>query len=168
MRIIRSRHSSLIVRTNLSAKAFKFGDHAGRRTDFTPAASRIERNSFVNSLPAPPRSASSCSLVQFDRPKIRCTIGICDQFNPPNTLEIHAFCCNPIFGHFGLPKRCNELRGLAYSTLTALRASGIDSTEIAPFGHPQVGALKSHLINTNINRTCAARRRMCGTGVPLY
>ncbi len=48
MWIIRSRHSDVTVRTNLSTKAFRFGEPAERRTDFTPAASRVERNTFVS------------------------------------------------------------------------------------------------------------------------
>ncbi|MFP6896308.1 MAG: hypothetical protein VCA38_06885 [Roseibacillus sp.] len=38
MRIIRSRHSDLIVRTNLSTKAFRFGDRAGSFSDFATFA----------------------------------------------------------------------------------------------------------------------------------
>jgi len=35
-KIIRSRQDSLIVRTNRSACAFKFGEDGGNFTDFTP------------------------------------------------------------------------------------------------------------------------------------
>src|SRR6516162_10738190 len=48
-RIIRSRQDSLIVRTNLSAWAFRFGDLGGNFTDFTPMLPRSSRISAVNS-----------------------------------------------------------------------------------------------------------------------
>ena len=48
-RIIRSRQDSLIVRTNLSAWAFRLGDRGGNFTHFTPTLPRISRNSAVNS-----------------------------------------------------------------------------------------------------------------------
>ena len=47
--IIRSRHDSLMLLTNQSACAFKFGLRGGNRTDFTPAPRRIVRNSDVYS-----------------------------------------------------------------------------------------------------------------------
>ncbi|MFT4639654.1 MAG: hypothetical protein ACI8T1_002979, partial [Verrucomicrobiales bacterium] len=50
IRTILDRQSSLIVRTNRSAKAFRFGDRTGSLTDFTPTLSRIFSNSPVNSV----------------------------------------------------------------------------------------------------------------------
>jgi hypothetical protein len=44
----RSRHDSLMLRTNLSAWAFRLGDLGGSFTDFTPAASIMLKNSAVN------------------------------------------------------------------------------------------------------------------------
>src|SRR5262249_15014333 len=49
-RIICSRQSSLIVRTNLSAWAFKFGDRAGSFTDSIPCSASIVRNSRVQRI----------------------------------------------------------------------------------------------------------------------
>src|SRR5437879_3524367 len=40
---------SFIVRTNLSAYAFKFGDRGGNLTDWMPASASVLRNSFVYS-----------------------------------------------------------------------------------------------------------------------
>src|SRR3954465_9055775 len=48
-KIRRSRHDSLIERTNLSAYAFRFGDCGGNFIAFTPTLARIHRNSVVNS-----------------------------------------------------------------------------------------------------------------------
>ena len=48
-RIICSRKDSMIVRTNLSACAFRFGDRGGNFSDFTPALPISSRNSAVNS-----------------------------------------------------------------------------------------------------------------------
>ena len=42
-------HDSLIVCTNLSACAWRFGERGGSLTDFTPTSARISRNSVVNS-----------------------------------------------------------------------------------------------------------------------
>src|ERR1700682_3973361 len=48
-RIVRSRQDSLMVRTNLSACAFRFGDRGGSFTDFTPTSATMSKNSIVNS-----------------------------------------------------------------------------------------------------------------------
>src|SRR5271156_1016575 len=47
-RIKRSKQDSLMLRTNRSAWAFKFGDRGGSFTDSTPASAIIFKNSAVN------------------------------------------------------------------------------------------------------------------------
>src|SRR5215470_602585 len=47
-KIIRSKHDSLIVRTNRSACAFKLGLRGGSFTEATPASASRLRNSAVN------------------------------------------------------------------------------------------------------------------------
>jgi len=49
---------------------------------------------------SPPPSASSRSLVESERPETRRTIGNRPPCRHSNTLEINAFWCNPISGHF--------------------------------------------------------------------
>src|ERR1051325_4520681 len=48
-KITLSRQDSLMVRTNLSANAFRFGDRGGSLTDLTPTPASRFRNSVVNS-----------------------------------------------------------------------------------------------------------------------
>src|SRR5580658_7110850 len=48
-KISRSKQDSLMLRTNRSAWAFKFGDRGGSFTDSTPASAIIFKNSAVNS-----------------------------------------------------------------------------------------------------------------------
>jgi hypothetical protein len=43
------QHDSLILRTNRSAWAFRFGDRGGNFTDCTPALASMVRNSSVKS-----------------------------------------------------------------------------------------------------------------------
>ena len=47
-KIIRSRQDSLMLRTNLSACAFRFGDRGGNLTDSTSKSATMFRNSAVN------------------------------------------------------------------------------------------------------------------------
>jgi hypothetical protein len=47
---MRSKQDSLMFRTNLSAKAFKFGDRTGSRNGSTPAVLRISPNCSVKSV----------------------------------------------------------------------------------------------------------------------
>jgi hypothetical protein len=49
-KIIRSTQDSVMLRTNLFAKAFKLGDRTGSRNDSTPALLRISRNCQVRSV----------------------------------------------------------------------------------------------------------------------
>src|SRR5215510_5061381 len=46
--MIRSKLDSLMVRTNRSAYAFRFGDRGGRRTTCTSAAASVSRKARVN------------------------------------------------------------------------------------------------------------------------
>src|SRR5262245_64957604 len=46
--MIRSKHDSLMVRTNRSAEALRFGDRGGRRTTCTSAAASVSRKARVN------------------------------------------------------------------------------------------------------------------------
>lgn len=48
-KIIRSRQDSLMLRTNRSACAFRFGDRGGGFTGFTPAQAIMAKNSAVDS-----------------------------------------------------------------------------------------------------------------------
>jgi hypothetical protein len=48
-KISRSKQDSLMLRTNLFAWAFKFGDRGGSFTDSTPVSAIIFKNSEVNS-----------------------------------------------------------------------------------------------------------------------
>jgi len=47
-KIIRSRQDSLMLRTNLSACAFRFGDRGGNLTDSASKSATMFRNSVVN------------------------------------------------------------------------------------------------------------------------
>lgn len=48
IRIIRSRHDSLMARANHSAYAFRLGDRAGSRIELMAAVLRMDSNSSVN------------------------------------------------------------------------------------------------------------------------
>jgi hypothetical protein len=58
MKIIRSRHSSLIERTNRSAYAFRFGDIGGRRMTLVPWASAVM---FVR----PDQTSEECMVLMI-------------------------------------------------------------------------------------------------------